>query len=263
MSTSPTTTTRPAFPQKQGIWELVWTSKQAENSAWLASESEAVSLVKRLESRRIDRLTRDALRVTRYVIKRLEFPKYGDPVTISATDRMDCEAAGMAAITESGFFDHGNGIITEEHFKAVRNAIAGKAGLRLRCRWEIQEDDGNSLLSMAERFSLSAYQGKRKNPSRNNTKSARAIMRVLRAAQTADKGRKSLCNFKSQRDFFLSCLAISNGNGSRAMSPDTFRKRKERFLDYLAQGAQELKKPSLSPEVSNSIISALASRALA
>jgi len=228
-------------------------------------ERDALAIIRLAETRRANRLREHALRIIRRVIYTIEYPRYSDidPITLSLTDKREAEGAGMLALAEIGFFGPGKHVVKKADFRAVRNAINGRDCLRLRCKREVMETETQSLLSCAERVSLSAYTSARANPSRNNAKNARAVMRILRAAHGADESRKRDASFRSQREFFLSLVKHAAGKGERSLAPEAFRKRQERFLDYLRAGAQALMARPLAPSDADSITRALASRAFA
>lgn len=200
-----------------------------------------------------------AERIIRAVIKRIEWPRHGAPVALSKTDKADAMGAGMLACVQAGFFRHG--IMGLRIIRAVRNAIQGPECLRMRRTWEGLTDDPAQVAAQAgfitevEDVSRTLTQGQRDV--------AREIMRTLRAARQSDKGRKRDSSFRSQRGFFFVILGEMTGRTPRDMTPDNFRQRTHRFLDYLAQGASALRGRRTPPNLAQEIMSALATRALA
>jgi hypothetical protein len=201
-----------------------------------------------------------AERLIKSVIRRVEFPKYGDPFPLSPTDKMDAEAAGFAACVESGFFEHG--FATPAIFKAIRNAINSRACLRLRCTWEYGTDDAAGVA--AKVGFCTEFEEFEKRLSASQRDMAKEIMRTLRAAFSCDESRKAVSAFRSQRDFFLIVLGHLTERTGRAMTSGTFDTRKSRFMDYLAKGAQALRaNRQAPPSLAAEIMQALSDRALA
>ena len=220
---------------------------------------------RRLFQKRADRYIAPELRhetaerVIRAVVKRIEWPRYGAPLSLSATDKTDALGAGMLACVQAGFFHHG--FMTLHVIRSIRNAIQGPACLRLRRNWESLTADPAQVAAEAgfltedETVSRTLTQGQRDV--------AKEIMRTLRAARLRDKGRKSAANFASQRGFFFIILGEITERTPRSMAGDAFRQRTRRFLDYLASGAEALRATRRPPNLAAEIMTALAARALA
>ena len=200
-----------------------------------------------------------AERVIRAVIRRIEWPRHGAPLTLSATDKADATGAGMLACVQTGFFRHG--LMSLRIVRAVRNAIQGPACLRLRRNWEGLTADPSQVaaevgfITEEETVSRALTQGQRDV--------AREIMRTLRAAREADAGRQREGNFRSQRSFFLTIMGEMTGRTPRCMSADAFYQRTRRFLEYLASGAAVLRGRRTPPDLAREIMQALELRALA
>lgn len=233
-------------------------------------ESAALSLVAKLENRRISRLPAIAERLTKYVIRRLENPKYGDPpAPFSATDKADALAAGIAACASAGFFESGE--VSHELFRKIRNAIAGRDCLRMRCKSEVTSEDFQEIASQCTALAFASdatasdsLNDVRRLVSKEQTLKGREVMRCLRAAKANDKSRKREASFKSNRDFFLLTLANMTGKGkAREIGAGAFDTRKSRFLDYLASGSAAIRaKREIPLKLGAEIMQALASRFL-
>lgn len=212
-----------------------------------------------------------AERVIRAVIKRIEWPRHGAPVTLSATDKADAMGAGMLACVRANFFHHG--IMSLAIVKAIRNAIQGPECLRLRRKWEIAAENPAEVAAqvgfatefepIGERLDPSGRWVATRRLSSAQKSMAKEIIRTLRAAHEADQSRQKAGNFKSQRAFFLTVLGELTGRGARAMSPQAFIDRRRRFLQYLADGAEALRAKRTPPRLDLEILRALEIRALA
>jgi hypothetical protein len=200
-----------------------------------------------------------AERVISAVIRRIEWPRHGSPVTLSATDKADAMAAGMLACVQARFFDHG--IMGIRILRAIRNAIQGPECLRMRRTWEGLTDSPADVA--AQVGFITEFEETRRTLAQGQRDMAREIMRTLRAAFTADGGRQRIGNFRSQRGFFLTVLGELTGKGARAMTPEAFRQRARRFLDYLSDGAEALRAKRTPPRLDLEILRALELRALA
>ncbi len=197
-------------------------------------------------------------RLIQSVIRRIEFPKYGDAFPLSATDKADAQAAGFKACVETGFFEHG--FATVNVFKGIRNAIQSRDCLRLRCHWEYAT--GNDYLEKSLGMVATDTFEPRLTPYQRGA--AKEVMRTLRAAMACDESRKAVSAFKSQRDFFLIVLGCITEKTPRGMNSGTFDTRKSRFLDYLAKGTKHLRTTRQAPpDLAGEIMQALADRALA
>ncbi len=195
-----------------------------------------------------------AERVISAVLKRIEWPRHGSPVTLSATDKADAKAAGMLACVQARFFEHG--IMSLRVVKSIRNAIQGPDCLRLRRTWETLVESPADVAAEVG-FATQDVVSPRLTPLQRGM--AKEVMRALRAAASADPSRKALASFQSQRGFFLMVLGDITGRGGRGISPVTFRQRAKRFLEYLADGARALRKSDArQPDVAKDILEALA-----
>jgi len=199
-----------------------------------------------------------ATRLVDFVIRRIEFPKYGEPFKLSATDKDDARAAGISACVQSGFFEHG--LATAKVIKDIRNAINGRACLRLRATWEYGTDDAATVAAKVGFSTEYEEIGHRLTPAQRDM--AKEIMRTLRATLAADPGRKAQAAFRGNRDFFLLVLGHLTGRTGRVMQSCTFDTRKSRFLDYLAKGAKLLRANRKPPNLAGEILASLAARAL-
>lgn len=200
-----------------------------------------------------------AERVIRAVIKRIEWPRHGAPVTLSATDKADAMGAGMLACVQANFFHHG--MMGLRVIRAIRNAIQGPECLRMRRTWEGLTDSPADVA--AQVGFMTEFEDTRRTLAQGQRDMAREIMRTLRAARGADKSRKADASFRSQRGFFLTVLGELTGKGARAMTPEAFRQRAKRFLDYLSDGAAALRSHRTPPRLDLEILRALELRALA
>lgn len=201
-----------------------------------------------------------AERVISAVIKRIEWPRHGAPVSLSATDKADAMGAGMLACAQSNFFHHG--IMSLRIVKGIRNAIQGPDCLRLRRKWETHLESVTELSALAG-FATEYEDFKRRlTPSQKDM--AKEIMTTLRAAFQADTGRKRVSNFRNQRGFFFVVLGELTGKTGRLMSQGAFREASRTFLDYLADGAKALRsRPFHGRDVAKEITAALQSLTLA
>lgn len=214
-----------------------------------------------------------AERIIATVLRKIRFPRKGEPVFISETDEADATAAGFLALTEAGFFTDGK--FSRDLYKAVRNAISGPECLRLRRNWEptvsAMGEDFQRVMAKAE--SASRVIGFAAGSDSWNTRlreshrdMAREIMRTLRAARESDQSRKRECNFQSHRGFFFILIGELNHSSKygRELDQQAFRQRAKRFLDYLADGAKTLRaKPFHGRDVAKEITAALQSLTLA
>ena len=197
-----------------------------------------------------------AEKITRYVIRRIEFPRHGEPFPLSPTDRNDALQAGLTACVESGFFRHG--IASLKVLKSIRNSIQGKACLRMRCMREKPCDDMETLadeigFAPSEEIFTSRLR-------KSQVDMTREVFRVLRASRDADKTRKKPAKFKFHRDFFLLVLGFLTGKNPRVCTPNTFDKRAERFKTYLARGADFLRQTRKPANLAKEIMLALEMR---
>lgn len=182
-----------------------------------------------------------AERLCRHRIRRIEFPKDGDPVTLSETDKVDAMAAGMLACVQFGFFETGKteGINAKGKAvylrKAIRSAMEGKACLRRDCFREYSATplDLEKTAKQVGFVTQDRFHGALTLEQRD---AAREIMKDLRAARSIDGSRKSAQAFRSHRKFFLETLGILTGTTSRARSGKAFSESARRFQDYLATG---------------------------
>jgi len=213
-----------------------------------------------------------------FILRRVEFPRHGEPFPLSPTDRADATQAGLLACLESGFFR--NGVtratlrakdgelkITYPVLKAVRNAIQGKACLRMRCQRETLTEKIAEIA--AEIGFATEYEVFASRLTVSQVDAAREIMRTLRAAKKVDAGRKAKKSFEIQRDFFLlqvDCmtgkihLPDSKTGKSKTVSASGFRDRKAVFIDYLAQGEKFLRATRKPANLGEEIMQALRDR---
>lgn len=202
-----------------------------------------------------------AERVAAHLIKRVELPKYGEPVALTKTDRDEARSAVMLALTSGGFFEHGH--LTPRLFRDARNAINARDCLRLqrgRGR-EILSDDIAATAAAAGWTTECEEITPQLTADQRDT--ARVICRTLRAARDADTSRKASARYRSNREFFLLTLGILTERTPRALARGAFDTRKSRFLDYLAEGARALRVEPVKHDAAREILRALESRALA
>jgi hypothetical protein len=201
-----------------------------------------------------------AERVAGFLLKRVEFPKYGEPRKLTATDRDEGRACVMLALTHSGFFDHG--FLSARIFRDARNKLNGPQGLRLRRTREFLSDD--IAATAADAGFITEYEETGPRLSLSQVETARLISRTLRASRDADPSRKARSAYKSHREFFALLISSITGKRARAMTGGTFCKRKERFLDYLQAGAVALRDTPLdTSSAATEIMRALETRAFA
>ena len=164
------------------------------------------------------------------VIRTLE----SNGLKISATDRDDATQAGLLALTQINFFE--SGIIDKHTFRAISRAIEARDCLRLNARWEIQTEQATlETIGVFHEYEETA------KLTRNTRDAIRACFNALRASLLISESRKAKSEFHGHRKFLIACIATATGKGNvPPINPATFRKRKTRFLKYLAQGAKQL-----------------------
>jgi len=164
------------------------------------------------------------------VIRTLE----SNGLKISATDRDDATQAGLLALTKINFWD--SGVVTKDTFRAISRAIEARDCLRLNARWEIQTEQAT-----LETIGVFHEYEETDKLTRNTRDAIRACFDALRASLTISESRKAKSEFHGHRKFLIACIATATGKGNiPPINPANFRKRKSRFIDYLAQGAKQL-----------------------
>lgn len=200
-----------------------------------------------------------AERVIRAVIRRIEWPRHGAPITLSYTDKADAMGAGMQACVQARFFDHG--IMSLRVIRAIRNRIQGPECLRMRRTWEALTDSPADVAAQTGFMTEYEEAGPRLTLAQRDM--AREIMRTLRAARSADASRKREAAFRSHRFFFFIVLGQLTERTTRAMTQDAFWKCAQRFRDYLADGAAHLRAHREPVNLGEHIMDALAANAFA
>jgi hypothetical protein len=200
------------------------------------------------KSKFVDPSQRDevASKLVGFVIKRIQFPRNGEPFTLSPTDKADATQAGLTACVESGFFRHG--IAGLPVIRAIRNAIQGRTCLRMRCNREI--GTGDIALVAAEIGHSTEFEIYGNRLTRSQVDMSREVMRVLRTSKACDPSREKSGMFKTQRNFFLLIMdsltgkthkADAIGNLRRVCNPNALAKRKEHFIGYLSKAEKFLR----------------------
>lgn len=176
-----------------------------------------------------------AERLCKHRIRRIEFPKYGEPFPLSETDKADCLAAGMMACVEANFFEHG--FVTEKLRKDIRNAMESRDCLRRNCRWETALDDPEKAAEAAG--FLCDFEAVSPRLTIQQRDAARAIMADLRLARDISDSRKKQAAFITQRDFFLETLGQLTTRTPRSRTAKNFSHRAALFIKYLKSAWQE------------------------
>ncbi len=249
---------KPKTPQAQAqAIEFIPASKaqaqacRALKKAGLAKKPVAKEIIP--ESERIE----TANKLVAFTIRRIEFPKHGEPFPLSYTDRSDATQAGMMACVETGFFDSGK--ITLSTFKDIRNAIQSRDCLRLRCNREIATEKIDEIAGATpEKI------GNRQRKCQRDL--CRRVMTILRASFDTSGNRKRESTFKTRRRFFLGLMNLDKK--PQVLSPEKRRDHERDFLDYLRQGAAIMRlsrKPCEKPvaNLADSIMQALELRGTA
>lgn len=196
-------------------------------------------------------------KITAYLMKRLEFPKYGTTVILSHADKDDCKGAGMLAAVQCGFFEHGN---PQPLFKDIRNAINGRTCLRLQFSEVKAASVDKDTMAAAEMGLATEHEEFSSKLSKNQIAATREILRTLRAAKACDPSRKAGSAFKSHREFLFLTLSHITGKMARSITPENYDTRKSRFLDYLAKGAVQLRAERQPVNLGAEIMQALSDR---
>ena len=200
-----------------------------------------------------------------FVLRRIQFPRHGEPFFLSPTDKADSTQAGLLACVESGFFRHG--IAGLPVIRAIRNAVQGRDCLRMRC----QRESGTADIAQvaAEVGHSTEFETYGPRLTRPQVEISREMMRVLRASHACDTGKKRKASFSIQRDFFLLIMdsltgkthhADSSGKLSRVCNPMAFAKRKAVFTAYLARGDDSLRATRKPANLGAEIMAAIALR---
>lgn len=176
-----------------------------------------------------------AEKLCRYRIRRIEWPKFGDPVTLSETDKSDAMQAGLMACVETGFFEHG--IVTREVTKSIRRAMESRDCLRRDCIRETGTSTPELVAAAVGYATEYEEHGPRLTKDQRNM--IREMMRDLRAAKRIDTSRKSESAFRSHRNFLLETLGQLTGRTPRQRTAGSFAVRAHRFSDYLKTGWRE------------------------
>ncbi len=200
-----------------------------------------------------------AERLTKAAIRRIEFPKRGEPFFLSLADRDDALAAGMMACVEAGFFEHGR--VSHTLHRTIRNAIRGRHCLRQQCQREQLADDLETVAAAVGFVTEDELVTRRLSAAQRDA--ARQVLADLRRARDLDTSRKRESNFRSHRGFFLEVLAHLTGRSGRIRTPNAACQRSRRFADYIGTAWRDARANPISAGVPGEILRALESRAFA
>lgn len=155
-------------------------------------------------------------------------------LTLSATDKDDARQAGFLALVKIGYFE--SGIVNADTFRAISREIESRACLRLNATWEIATE-----FQTLEAIGVFHEYENTDKLTRGTRDAMKACFQALRMARDVSESRKASSEFKGHKSFLIACISTATGKGNvPPLNPATFRKRKTRFIKYLASGAKAL-----------------------